>query len=76
MMAKGKQMIQVLNEYNIDCACLGNHDFDFGLDILLERIKESNFPWLISNVFDCETNRPLGDVKDRLIINFEGIKVI
>ena len=27
MVVKGKQMIEVLNNCQIACACLGNHDF-------------------------------------------------
>ena len=45
------------------------------MEILLEHIENSNFPWLISNVFDAETKKPLANVKDRHIIEIEGIKV-
>ena len=45
------------------------------MDVLLNHIKNSNFPWLISNVFDVETKKPLGDVPDRHIIDIEGLKV-
>jgi 5'-nucleotidase len=27
MLVKGKQMIEILNECHLSCACLGNHDF-------------------------------------------------
>jgi 2',3'-cyclic-nucleotide 2'-phosphodiesterase (5'-nucleotidase family) len=27
MLVKGKQMIEILNECHLACACLGNHDF-------------------------------------------------
>lgn len=75
MLVKGKQMIEILNECHLACACLGNHDFDFGMDVLLEHVNNSNFPWLISNVFDAETKRPLGDVSDKHIIQLDGLKV-
>ena len=75
MLCKGKQMIEILNKCYITCACLGNHDFDFGLDILMEHIKNSNFPWLISNVFDSETKLPLGNVNDRHIITIDGVRI-
>lgn len=47
MLCKGKQMIQVLNKCHINAACLGNHDFDFGLDVLVNHICDSNFTWLL-----------------------------
>lgn len=58
---KGEQMIPVLNECGVHCAVYGNHEFDFGLDILNEWVKKTTFPWLMSNVIDNETGRPLAD---------------
>ena len=48
---------------------------DFGLDVLMSRVEESNFPWLISNVFDAENKEPLGNVYDRTIIDINGLRV-
>ena len=75
MLVKGKQMIEILNECHLACACLGNHDFDFGLEILMKHIDNSNCPWLLSNVLDVETKKPLGNVSDKLIIELDGLKV-
>jgi 5'-nucleotidase len=38
------------------------------MDVLMQHAKNSNFPWLISNVFDAETKRPLGDVAEKHVI--------
>lgn len=75
MIVKGKQMIEVLNKCKLTCACLGNHDFDFGLEKIMQHIENSNFPWLLSNVFDRETKKTLGNVPDKHIIEINGIKV-
>ncbi len=48
---------------------------DFGLDVLEGHIKNSNFPWLISNVFDAETKKPLGNVAEKHIIEINDLKV-
>jgi 5'-nucleotidase len=72
---KGKQMIEVLNKFHITAACLGNHDLDFGLDVLETHIANSNFPWIISNVFDVDTKIPLGDCKEKIIIEANGFKI-
>ncbi|XP_049879932.1 mannosylglucosyl-3-phosphoglycerate phosphatase isoform X2 [Pectinophora gossypiella] len=58
---KGEQMVPVLNEVGTHCAVFGNHDFDFGLEELSARVSQCKFPWLMSNVLDRETGRPLGD---------------
>ncbi|XP_062137033.1 mannosylglucosyl-3-phosphoglycerate phosphatase isoform X2 [Drosophila sulfurigaster albostrigata] len=60
---QGEQMIPVLNQVGTHCAVFGNHDFDHGLDVLVKLIKKTEFPWLMSNVVDNETGRPLGGGK-------------
>lgn len=72
---KGEQMVPVLNELNTHCAVFGNHDFDFGLDVLSQYVQETNFPWLMSNVIDNETGRPLGDGKISHAIDWQGRRI-
>lgn len=47
----GRQMIEVMNAMNMDLAAFGNHEFDVKENELLERLNESNFPWISANVF-------------------------
>ncbi|XP_055319481.1 mannosylglucosyl-3-phosphoglycerate phosphatase isoform X3 [Sitodiplosis mosellana] len=72
---KGEQMIPVLNKVGTHCAVLGNHDFDHGLEVITEHIAKTSFPWLMSNVVDNETGRPLGSGKNTHVIEHNGIKV-
>lgn len=72
---KGEQMSSILNEIGTHCAVFGNHDFDFGLEILAERVSETKFPWLMSNVIDNETGRPLGDGKITHVIDWNGKRI-
>ena len=51
---KGEQMVAALNAAGLDFATLGNHEFDFGSDVLLQRMAESKFQWVVSNVLDDE----------------------
>ncbi|XP_067629887.1 mannosylglucosyl-3-phosphoglycerate phosphatase-like [Eurosta solidaginis] len=60
---QGEQMLPVLRESGTHCAVFGNHDFDHGLDVLANLIKKTTFPWLMSNVVDKETGKPLGGGK-------------
>lgn len=71
---KGEQMIPVLNAFNVDCAVYGNHDFDFGVDILTDFAQQTTFPWLISNVIDNETGRPLADGRVSYVLENKGKK--
>lgn len=49
-MIKGQQMVPILNHLNINVAMYGNHDFDFGVDVLTQLSLQNNFPWLLSNL--------------------------
>jgi 5'-nucleotidase len=72
---KGRQMIATWNVTGLDIAVLGNHEFDFGDDILRERMKDSRFVWLGSNVFDRKTGKLFGGMPPFVIREFEGVKV-
>ncbi|SJX61573.1 related to 5`-nucleotidase precursor [Sporisorium reilianum f. sp. reilianum] len=49
---RGTHLVPVINAMNLDCACLGNHDWDFGYPHLQTLMAQNNFPWLFSNVVD------------------------
>ncbi|GIX89859.1 hypothetical protein CDAR_9371 [Caerostris darwini] len=71
---KGEQMIPVLNSFGVHCAVFGNHDFDFGVDILMDFAVQTTFPWLISNVTDNETGKPLANGQITHILENKGKK--
>ncbi len=72
---KGEQMVAALNSVGLDIATLGNHEYDFGADILRERMKESKFAYTISNVLDAKTGQPFGGAANYIIREFGGVKV-
>lgn len=47
---KGAHMIALANAIGFDIAVLGNHEFDFGPDVLMQRLEEADYPVLGSNV--------------------------
>lgn len=50
MLFKGAQLIDGLNQLGVDAATLGNHEFDYGPEEFVQRVAESKFPWVITNV--------------------------
>jgi 5'-nucleotidase len=72
---KGAQMIDAWNSTGLDYATFGNHEFDFGPDVLKERIRESKFGWVAANVIDKKTGRIFGDVPRFVIREFGGVKI-
>ncbi|MGY3716541.1 bifunctional metallophosphatase/5'-nucleotidase [Sutcliffiella cohnii] len=51
-------MIEILNKLDYDAAIIGNHEFNYGMDIINDAVKQSNFPWLSANILNEETNEP------------------
>ena len=49
--SEGSVAIEVMNNIGVDLAVLGNHEFDYGDEQLIQRMRESNFDWLGSNVY-------------------------
>ncbi|XP_050733996.1 5'-nucleotidase-like isoform X2 [Eriocheir sinensis] len=72
---KGEQMVPVMNQFGIHCAVFGNHDFDFGLERLVDVAERTTFPWLMSNVEDNETGKPLAGGILTHTVNWHGWKL-
>src|SRR4051812_6986122 len=72
---KGAQMIDAWNAIGLDYSVFGNHEFDFGPEVLKERMKESRFGWLGANVIDKKTGKTFADTPPYVIREFEGIKI-
>jgi 5'-nucleotidase/UDP-sugar diphosphatase len=51
---KGTQMIELTNAVGLDVAVVGNHEFDFGSEVLKQRVADSKFPWLGTNVLGAD----------------------
>lgn len=72
---EGKHMIDVLNEMDISCAVIGNHDLDLGVENFLRQIQGCDFPWLCSNCWHAETGEPLGNCHEAAVILHGGYKI-
>ena len=47
---QGASVIEAMNEMKFDAMVTGNHEFDFGQEVLNQRISEAGFPVLCANV--------------------------
>jgi 5'-nucleotidase len=72
---KGEQMVAALNAAGLDLATLGNHEFDFGDDVLIQRMREASFQWVVSNVVDTATGQPIGGAAPFVVKTFGALKV-
>src|SRR5881296_3287576 len=72
---QGAQMVAALNAIGLDYATFGNHEFDFGPTVLLERMNESKFRWLSANVVDRRSGRAFGGASSEVILTLGGARV-
>ncbi len=71
---KGEVEVGLMNMMGYDCATIGNHEFDFGMDNMAKLFRMANFPIVCSN-YDC-TGTVLEDlVKPYIVIKRNGLKI-
>ncbi len=46
---EGRSMVEVMNAMGYDAAAVGNHEFDFGLQSLQQRLQQADFPYISAN---------------------------
>ena len=58
-LSKGASAIELMNAAGYDAMCLGNHEFDFGQEVLLTNVEAAEFPMLGANVVRTESGDAL-----------------
>lgn len=72
---QGEQMVAALDSAGLDLATFGNHEFDYGQQVTRDRMRESRFTWLSSNVLDPKTGLPFGDAVSFVLRQYGQIRV-
>ncbi len=67
---QGKSSIALMNLMHFDAMVVGNHEFDFGQEVLKKRIAEAHFPVLGANVEGFQDG-----LKPYVIKDLQGLKV-
>jgi 5'-nucleotidase len=70
---KGFPMIDMLNKTALDVSVIGNHEFDYGQEILNKRIAQANFPFILDN-FTGGTGE-LANIKGSTIITKDNFSI-
>jgi 5'-nucleotidase / UDP-sugar diphosphatase len=71
---RGAHIITLTNLIPPDIFVPGNHEFDFGKAIFLQRMSEARFPLFAANLRGPD-GAPLPGFKDRAIVNFDGVRI-
>jgi 5'-nucleotidase/UDP-sugar diphosphatase len=71
---KGQHIMALTNLVAPDVFVPGNHEFDFGKSIFLQRMAEARFGLYSANLRDAD-GTPLPGFKDRAIVTFDGVRI-
>lgn len=52
---EGRAMIDFMSQVGYDAAAVGNHEFNFGVAVLRQRMAQASFPFLSANVVERST---------------------
>jgi 5'-nucleotidase/UDP-sugar diphosphatase len=52
---KGEAVTKAMNLMRYDALAIGNHEFDWGQEVLAQRAKDAAFPFLAANVIEIKT---------------------
>jgi len=70
---KGAHMVDLFNKIGLQFAVLGNHEFDFGPEIALERIAEAQYTILATNL--RYMGEPLPGTVDTVMVELGELKI-
>ncbi|MEN9978902.1 MAG: bifunctional UDP-sugar hydrolase/5'-nucleotidase [candidate division WOR-3 bacterium] len=72
---RGQAVIDFFRQAGYDAVAPGNHDFDFGWQVLKELADSSRIPWIATNVRVPDGDSPPGYLKRSCIFERGGIKI-
>src|SRR6266850_1644495 len=70
---RGKSVVDVYNAVGVSASAVGNHEFDFGLPVLKERMAQAKYPILGANIFLKGTRTRPDWARPSVIVDQGGI---
>ena len=64
---KGEAMTKAMNLMKYDALAVGNHDFDWGQEVIAQRSREAVFPFLATNLVETATGKLPAYVKPYVV---------
>lgn len=74
--SKGAYCIEIMNKVGYDIVTIGNHDFDYDMPVLKQRISESQFDYVACNtIYTGKGESVFKDIPDYIVMEYGPIKV-
>ncbi len=71
----GEPVVEVYNKMGYNAMTVGNHEFDWGIESVLESMETANYPLVAANIYDKETNQPVDWAEPYTIVEKNGLKI-
>lgn len=71
----GAPVTEFLKYINIPASSVGNHEFDWGKELIPKWAEEGNFDFLAANILEKKTGKPVEWAEPYKIIEVDGIKI-
>jgi 2',3'-cyclic-nucleotide 2'-phosphodiesterase (5'-nucleotidase family) len=72
---QGESMVEVMNAMGYDAAAIGNHEFDFQVAVLYDRLEQAEFPFLSANIREKATGNIPDFAQPYVVEEVNGIQV-
>lgn len=72
---EGHVVIDWMNELGFVSMTLGNHEFDWGEEVIAQNALLAEFPFLAINVYDVETCEQVTYCKSSVLVDAGGVKI-
>lgn len=72
---RGKIVNHTLNHLGFASFTLGNHEFDWGIDLIRENKTHSNFPYLGENILFKDSEEQVDFIDESPLIERDGVKI-
>ena len=74
-LTKGAIITDWMNEMDFVSMTIGNHEYDWGEEIIAENAQLAEFPFLAINIYDADTNQRVDYCESSVIVEAEGLQI-
>ncbi len=74
-LTKGNIMTDWMNELDFAAMTLGNHEFDWGQDVIQRNAEIAEFPFLAINIYDKATDKPVDYCQPSVLVDRGDVQI-
>ena len=69
-------MVYPFEQFNVDVACLGNHELDMGIEHAKTLISQTSCPWIMSNLYEKDKDMaPIAGLAPYHVLQHSNFKI-